>query len=124
VPAVSGNRWAALDGDEGAPRRARPRSHADAISRESRAQRRKYIQEYTGFFTPGIVVIFVLGLFWKCATEPAAIAAAIGSFVLSLAIKYAAPKLPFMNRMLVVFLAALALAEAVSLLRPATSGRT
>ena len=25
----------------------------------------QYIQEYTGFFTPGIVVIFLLGLFWK-----------------------------------------------------------
>ena len=83
----------------------------------------QYIQEYTGFFTPGIVVIFVLGLFWKRATEPGALAAAIGSFVLSLALKYAAPELPFMNRMLVVFLAALALAVAVSLLRPAASGR-
>lgn len=27
------------------------------------------IQEYTGFFTPGIVVIFVLGVFWRRATE-------------------------------------------------------
>ncbi len=83
----------------------------------------QYIQEYTGFFTPGIVVIFVLGLFWKRATEPGALAAAIGSFLLSLALKYAAPELPFMNRMLVVFLAALALAAAVSLLRPAANGR-
>ena len=38
----------------------------------------QYIQEYTGFFTPGIVVIFVLGLFWKRANEAGAIAAAVG----------------------------------------------
>jgi SSS family solute:Na+ symporter len=35
----------------------------------------QYIQEYTGFFTPGIVVIFVLGLFWKRANEAGALAA-------------------------------------------------
>ena len=45
----------------------------------------QYIQEYTGFFTPGIVVIFLLGLFWKRATEAGALAATIGSFVLSVA---------------------------------------
>jgi SSS family solute:Na+ symporter len=38
----------------------------------------QYIQEYTGFFTPGIVVIFMLGLFWKRANEAGALAAAIG----------------------------------------------
>ena len=79
----------------------------------------QYIQEYTGFFTPGITVIFLLGLFWKRASEPGAIAAALGSFVLSLAGKYLAPDFPFMNRMLVVFIATLALAVLVSLLRPA-----
>jgi SSS family solute:Na+ symporter len=29
----------------------------------------QFIQEFTGFFTPGITVIFLLGLFWKRATE-------------------------------------------------------
>ena len=79
----------------------------------------QYIQEYTGFFTPGITVIFLLGLFWKRASEPGAISAAVGSFVLSLAGKYLVPDFPFMNRMLVVFFATLALAVVVSLLRPA-----
>ena len=78
----------------------------------------QYIQEYTGFFTPGIVVIFLLGLFWKRATEAGALSAALASFVLSLALKYLAPDFPFMNRMMVVFLAALALAVLVSILRP------
>jgi SSS family solute:Na+ symporter len=78
----------------------------------------QYIQEYTGFFTPGIVVIFLLGLFWKPATEAGALAATIGSFGLSLILKLAMPELPFMDRMGVVFLLALVLAVVVSLLKP------
>lgn len=74
----------------------------------------QYIQEYTGFFTPGIVVIFMLGLFWKRANEAGAIAAAVGSFALSIALKLAWPSLPFMDRVGLVFLLALALAVAVS----------
>ena len=84
----------------------------------------QYIQEYTGFFTPGIVVIFLLGLFWKRATELAALAATIGSFALSIALKALWPELPFMDRMGLVFLLALALAVAVSLLRPAPAGES
>ncbi len=79
----------------------------------------QYIQEYTGFFTPGIVVIFLLGLFWKQATELGAIAATIGSFVLSLALKIFWADLPFMDRMGVAFLLALLLAVVFSLIRPA-----
>jgi solute:Na+ symporter, SSS family len=79
----------------------------------------QYIQEYTGFFTPGIVVIFLLGLFWKRANEAGALAATIGSFALSVALKTWWPQLPFMDRMGVVFLLALVLAVVFSLLRPA-----
>ena len=43
----------------------------------------QYIQEFTGFFTPGITVIFLLGLFWKRATEAGAIAAAVASVIIS-----------------------------------------
>ena len=76
----------------------------------------QYIQEYTGFFTPGIVVIFVLGLFWKRANEAGAIAAALGSFLLSIVLKLAWPALPFIDRVGLVFLLALALAVGISLL--------
>ncbi|WP_282267447.1 sodium/sugar symporter [Stenotrophomonas sp. PS02298] len=79
----------------------------------------QYIQEYTGFFTPGIVVIFMLGLFWKRANEAGALSAAIGSFVLSIVLKLAWPALPFIDRVGLVFLLALALAVGVSLLTPA-----
>ena len=78
----------------------------------------QYIQEFTGFVTPGITVIFLLGLFWRRATEAGALTAAVASILLSLAMWWGLPDFPFMNRMLVVFLAALALAVVVSLLRP------
>ncbi len=81
----------------------------------------QYIQEYTGFFTPGIVVIFLLGLFWKRATEAGALAATLGSFALSLAIKALWPELPFMDRMGVVFVLALLLAVVCSLIWPAAA---
>lgn len=79
----------------------------------------QYIQEYTGFFTPGIVVIFLLGLFWKRATEAGAIAAALGSFGLSILLKVFWPELPFMDRVGLVFLLALVLAVVISLMRRA-----
>ena len=83
----------------------------------------QFIQEFTGFFTPGITVIFLLGLFWKRANEPGAIAAAVASVVLSYVLKVAAPALPFMDRMGVVFLLSLSLAAVVSLLTPARPAR-
>jgi SSS family solute:Na+ symporter len=75
----------------------------------------QYIQEYTGFFTPGIVVIFMLGLFWKRANEAGALTAAVASFALSVVLKFAWADLPFIHRVGIVFLASLALAIAVSL---------
>jgi solute:Na+ symporter, SSS family len=78
----------------------------------------QYIQEYTGFFTPGICVIFLLGMFWARCTATGALVAAIGSFVLSLALWSAWPTLPFMDRVGIVFLACLAIAVALSLMQP------
>lgn len=76
----------------------------------------QFIQEFTGFFTPGIVVLFLLGLFWKHATPKGGLAAAIGSAVLSFVGKIWWPELPFMDRVGIVFLACLALAIVISLL--------
>lgn len=76
----------------------------------------QYIQEFTGFFTPGICVIFLLGMFWERATALGAMAAAIGSAVLSFALKFLWPSLPFMDRVGVVFLACIAIAVGLSLL--------
>jgi SSS family solute:Na+ symporter len=65
----------------------------------------------------------MLGLFWKRANEAGALAAAIGSFVLSIALKLAWPALPFIDRVGLVFLLSLALAVLVSLLTPAKPAR-
>ena len=75
----------------------------------------QFIQEFSGFFTPGITVIFLLGLFWKRANEAGAIAAALASVLLSYAFKIGMPDFPFMNRMGLVFLISLALAVVISL---------
>lgn len=76
----------------------------------------QYIQEFTGFFTPGIVVIFLLGLFWKKTSASGALAAALGSALLSFLLKIVWPELPFIDRVGLVFLACLLIAVAVSYL--------
>jgi SSS family solute:Na+ symporter len=47
-----------------------------------------YIQEYTGFVSPGIFAMFILGFFWKKATSSAALFATIGGFLLSVLLKF------------------------------------
>ena len=75
----------------------------------------QYIQEFTGFFTPGIVVIFLLGMFWKKTTATGALAAAVGSAVLSFAFKMLWPELPFIDRVGLVFLLCTVLAIVISI---------
>ena len=47
----------------------------------------QYIQEYTGFVSPGIFAMFVLGFFWKRTTSNAALFATVGGFILSVIFK-------------------------------------
>jgi SSS family solute:Na+ symporter len=93
----------------------------------------QFIQEFSGFFTPGITVIFLLGLFWKRANEVGAITAAVTSVLLSAAMKKWLPAAalpqgvndyltPFINRMGVVFVVSLVLAVIVSLATRARPG--
>ncbi|MFL2547936.1 MAG: sodium:solute symporter family transporter, partial [Gammaproteobacteria bacterium] len=58
----------------------------------------QFIQEFTLFFTPGIVVIFLLALFSRKATTMSVLFAAIMSLVLSLFIWYFYPSIPFIDR--------------------------
>jgi SSS family solute:Na+ symporter len=74
----------------------------------------QYIQEFTGFFTPGIVVLFALGMFWSRTTANAGLWAAVGSAAFSLALKLWWPGLPFMDRVGLVFLICLAIAAVIS----------
>jgi SSS family solute:Na+ symporter len=47
----------------------------------------QYIQEYTGFVSPGVFAMFLLGIFWKKTTSNAALFATIGGFILSVLFK-------------------------------------
>jgi SSS family solute:Na+ symporter len=83
------------------------------------------IQEYTGFLSPGIFAMFLLGFFWKKTNSAAALFATIGGFLFSIFLKFlpnwidlsalssigfSSPnangifEIPFLDRMLIVFL--------------------
>jgi SSS family solute:Na+ symporter len=47
----------------------------------------QYIQEYTGFVSPGIFAMFILGFFWRKTTSNAALFATIGGFLFSVILK-------------------------------------
>ncbi|KOS07423.1 sodium transporter [Flavobacterium akiainvivens] len=86
----------------------------------------QFIQEYTGFVSPGIFAMFILGFFWKKTTSNAALFATIGGFLFSILLKFlpemmdlsflypigwAVPnaagiyEIPFLDRMSIVFIA-------------------
>jgi SSS family solute:Na+ symporter len=48
----------------------------------------EFIQEYTGFVSPGIFAMFILGFFWKKTTSAAAMFATIGGFAFSIFFKF------------------------------------
>jgi solute:Na+ symporter, SSS family len=75
----------------------------------------QYIQEYTGFISPGVFCIFLLGFFWKRATARAAMIAIISGFLLSVIFKFGFENMPFLDRMGWVFLICVALMVVVSL---------
>jgi SSS family solute:Na+ symporter len=85
----------------------------------------QYIQEYTGFVSPGILAMFLLGFYWRKTTAAAAMFATIGGLVFSIFLKFLplamdlgflAPigfavrngagvyEIPFLDRMLIVFI--------------------
>jgi SSS family solute:Na+ symporter len=78
----------------------------------------QYIQDFTGFVTPGICVIFLLGLFWERATSTAAMVAALATVAMAVAFKLALPDYPFLDRVGWCFLAGMVLAVAISLASP------
>jgi SSS family solute:Na+ symporter len=79
----------------------------------------QYIQEFTGFFTPGIVAIFLLAIFWRATTANGALGAAVGSAVLSLGFKLFWPSLPFIDRVGLAFLLCVGLGMLISKLEGA-----
>ncbi len=69
----------------------------------------QFIQEYTGVVSPGILAVFMTGLFWKKATNKAAILGIIGSIPVALVFKLAITGMPFLYQMGYTFLATLAI---------------
>ncbi|MDX2195886.1 MAG: sodium/solute symporter [Cytophagales bacterium] len=70
----------------------------------------QFIQEFTGFFSPGIFVIFLFGLFWKNANAKGALYVAIATLPVSLILYFffgdksmSLVNLPFLMRMGISF---------------------
>jgi SSS family solute:Na+ symporter len=78
----------------------------------------QYIQDFTGFVTPGICVIFLLGLFWERTTSTAAMVAALATVVMAVVFKLTLPDYPFLHRVGWCFVAGMVLAVAISLATP------
>lgn len=82
----------------------------------------QFIQEYVGFFSPGVLAIFLLGMFWKKTTTTAAMAGAVLTIPFSVVLKFLPswthgrfPDIPFLNRMLITFFATAIVMVLVSL---------
>ncbi len=52
-----------------------------------------FIQKYTGFISPGVFAMFILGMFWKRTTGTAAIVGIVAGFLLSIFFNNYAPSL-------------------------------
>ena len=62
------------------------------------------VQEYTGFIAPGVVAVFLLGMFFQRTNSAGAFAALGVSIVMSLVLKFGAPDIQFVNRIWIIFL--------------------
>jgi SSS family solute:Na+ symporter len=51
-----------------------------------------FIQKYTGFISPGVFAMFILGMFWKRTTGSAAVVGVIAGFLLSIFFNQFAPQ--------------------------------
>jgi SSS family solute:Na+ symporter len=70
----------------------------------------QFIQEYVGFISPGVLVIFLLGFYWKRTNSSAALAGALLTIPISTVLKFlpqwtnnAFPIFPFLDRMSITF---------------------
>lgn len=77
------------------------------------------IQEYSGFVAPGIVAVFLMGMFYKPTNSAGAYAMLGVSVIVSILLKLFAPDFPFVNRIWVIFLGCLAIGALVSALTTA-----
>jgi SSS family solute:Na+ symporter len=85
----------------------------------------QFIQEYAGFLSPGVLAIFLLGMFWKRTTAAAALTGAVITIPVSTVLKFlpvwtsgAFPDYPFLDRMTITFFTVALVMIAISLLWP------
>ena len=90
----------------------------------------QFIQEYVGFLSPGVLAIFLLGLFWKKTTSGAALFGTVLTIPLSATLKFLPdwtggmfPVYPFLDRMFITFWIVLFLMIIISLMTPASVQR-
>jgi SSS family solute:Na+ symporter len=94
-------------------------------SLKSLDQAYQFIQEYVGFFSPGVLAIFLLGMFWKKTTAGAALAGALLTIPISILLKFLPawthgvfPDYPFLDRMTITFFSIAIIMIVISLLKP------
>lgn len=85
----------------------------------------QFIQEYAGFFSPGVLAIFLLGMFWKKTTAGAGLAGALLTVPISTVLKFLPswtngvfPDYPFLDRMTIAFFTIVIIMVIISLLKP------
>ena len=76
----------------------------------------QFIQEYTGVVSPGILAVFMLGLFWKKTTNAGAIIGALLSIPVALGLKFLTV-LPWMHQMGLTALITMGIIAIISLLQ-------
>ncbi len=74
----------------------------------------QYIQEYTGLVSPGILAVFLMGLFWKKTNNTGAIVGVVLSIPVALFLKSTAVELPFLDQMFYTMLITMAVIVGVS----------
>ena len=72
-------------------------------------------QEYTGLVSPGVLAVFIMGLFWKKTTNKAAIVGILASIVIAFLLKLPEVNIPFLDQMLYTMLITMAIIAGVSM---------
>lgn len=75
----------------------------------------QYIQEYTGLVSPGVLAVFLLGLFWKKTTNKAAIVGILSSILVAFLLKLPTVNLPWMDQMMYTCLITMVIIAGVSM---------
>lgn len=75
----------------------------------------QYIQEYTGLVSPGILAVFLLGLFWHKTNSKGAIIGVLLSIPFALFLKFMPLNMPFLDQMMYTLLFTMAVIVLVSL---------